>query len=747
MVQSYEKSVTLHLEKSIIYIKKLKTMFPKTMRRFFFIQMLLSMMAIGVYAQKTVYIPNEWRNPWPSDSLLYKESDPDNQYTWSKSRSVESENVIVFWDKGYGTKKPSESPSAYRVDEQDLLQKCEAFYDLEINQLGFVDPQNSNLSKYKIMVLLNHTTDWVCYGGGYDYQISALWLGPSACKPVGHSVAHEVGHSFHYMCYAEHSGHKDSQTDNTGFHLRCGNGQTIWEQTAQWQAAQSYPSEMFSQSIGIFRKSHNLAFSHEWHRYQSYWLHYYLCEHYNDITTVAQVWNQPMTGQTQGNATDFNQALMKLKGLNAKDLFRLYYDYASHCVTWDLDACRSYGQAFVGDFDYRCVALGDTAYQVALSSAPEASGFNVIPLAVPAEGTLVTTRFTALPAASKLAQGDPAEMMNGDAQWVKTSRTTYVRPSNAAKRGFRLGYVALLNDGSRQYVQQDSIYCEGNTESSCEVSITIPADTKQLWLVVLPAPTSYVAHKWDDNSSNDGQWPYRFQVEGTTLGDRAQVYVAPVIDGREVADITFTYDVYLPQLNSYDPVAVNVSGQAQAMLGTAFQMQPTDIASKLQAWATGGPGAGKMMFYAMNPRTQALVNRQSTANGYGHWFNASGVVIEYASGVLYSEFQPSSLSFNIGQKPGAVAQGQDCTFGQLLRYKSSDGKEALARFIFRVLITNIDSGFSLVSIDYNAPTAIKGVLSAQNAGHHGIYDLQGRKLGKGLHGLTIVDGKKVLVSY
>ena len=35
-------------------------------------------------AQKTVYIPNEWRNPWPSDSLLYKESDPDNKYTWSK---------------------------------------------------------------------------------------------------------------------------------------------------------------------------------------------------------------------------------------------------------------------------------------------------------------------------------------------------------------------------------------------------------------------------------------------------------------------------------------------------------------------------------------------------------------------------------------------------------------------------------------------------------------------------------------
>ena len=429
------------------------------MKRVISLLMLLSLTAIGMYAQKTVYIPNEWRNPWPSDSLLYAESDPDNKYTWSKSRSVESDNVIVFWDKGYGTKKPSESPSAYKVDEQDLLQKCEAFYDLEINKLGFVDPVNSNLSKYKVMVLMNQTTDWVCFGSGYDYQVSALWLSPSTCKPVGHSVAHEVGHSFHYMCYSEHSGHKDSQTDNTGFHLPCGSGQTILEQTAQWQAAQSYPSEMFSQSIGIFRKSHNLAFSHEWHRYQSYWLHYYLCQHYNDITTVAQVWNQPMTGQTSGSATDFNQALMKLKDLDAKGLFRLYYDYAARCATWDFDACAPYRNPYIGDFDYRCVALGDTAWQVALASAPQASGFNIIPLKVPAVGTTITTSFTALPAYSKLANGDPAEMLNGDARWTKSSRASYIRPSNYARRGFRLGFVALLHDGTRQYLTEVSLYC------------------------------------------------------------------------------------------------------------------------------------------------------------------------------------------------------------------------------------------------------------------------------------------------
>ena len=164
------------------------------MKRILTTALLLTSMVMGAWAQgKTVYIPEEWRNR--TDTLLYKEDDPDNKYTWSKSRSVESDNVIVLWDKGYGATLPSKSASAYRVDEQDLLKKCEEFYDLEINRLGFVDPVKSNLAKYKVMVLLNHTTDWVCYGGGYDFQISALWLGPSACKPVGHSVASGRPHS------------------------------------------------------------------------------------------------------------------------------------------------------------------------------------------------------------------------------------------------------------------------------------------------------------------------------------------------------------------------------------------------------------------------------------------------------------------------------------------------------------------------------------------------------------------------
>ena len=321
------------------------------MKRFFTFAMLLMAFIGSNMAQKTVYIPYEWRTA-RTDTLLYSESDPENKYTWSKTRSIESDNVIIFWDKYYGSTAPNKLSSSnfYYVDINDLLKKCEAFYDLEINKLGFVDSQTSNLAKYKVMVLMNHTQTWTCYGGGYDFMVSALWLNPSTCKPVGHSVAHEVGHSFHYMCFAEHSGHKDSSTDGTGFHLAVGNGQTIWEQTAQWQANQSYPDLMFSQSYSMFRYTHNYAFTHEWHRYQSYWFLYYLCQHYNDIRTVADVWNQPMTG-----AIDFNQALMALKGLSASELYALYFDYAMHCVTWDYEVCKPYREAFIGDFTYRCV--------------------------------------------------------------------------------------------------------------------------------------------------------------------------------------------------------------------------------------------------------------------------------------------------------------------------------------------------------------------------------------------------------
>ena len=702
-----------------------------------------------VAAQKTVYIPASWS--YDATTQEYTEGgNPDLQ--WSFNRSKQSENCIVFWQKGFGSNPKTSSPS---FDVDAVLKVAETCYALNVGTLGF---SNSNmLTKYKLMILMNYTTDWVCYGGGYDFECSALWIGPSAVSPAGHSLAHEVGHSFHYMCYAEASGynHNSSPTDNTGFHLSCGNGQAIWEQTAQWQANQAYPELMYSQSMGIFRNSHNYAFSHEWHRYQSYWFHYYLCQHYNDITTVAQVWKQPMKNQSQGNGSDFNEALMALKGLSPSELYKLYFDYACRLVTWDLDVCAPYRDPYIGGFEYRCVLTDDDEYQVALASCPQSTGFNVIPLNVPAAGTEIVTHFTGVNVGAALLDNDPGEYLNGDSRYVTFDTRHYVNGGTRSARGFRVGYVALMQDGTRRYFAEDTIYNQGIKNVTDDITMTVPEGVSRLWLVVVPSLKTYYRHKWDDTIEADDMWPYKFSIEGTDLSSSALVYASPTIDDREIADITFTYDVTIPyDSQNYTGTSITISGRAAAALGTAFQLQPSSIGSKLQTWSANGPTNNRIMFYATTP-SGTLSQSGSTANGYGHWFNASGVVCEYASGYLYSELTSSSLTFYVGQYPARLTQGQTYVISQALRYRKNLTHYANARFIFNVTVGNTSSA-TLRSIDYDDPTVgIEGIENESLRMKNDIYDLNGRCIfSSSLHhaitpslpkGIYIKGGKKIVV--
>ena len=712
------------------------------MKRIFNLAILLMAFGAQALAQKTVYIPDEWK--W--NSSLYAENDPDGTHTWSKSRSVENDDIVIFWDNGY-TMKPNELSKSdfYYIDLEDLMAKCQGFYDLEYQQLGFVDTLTTNLNKYKMMVLLLHTSEWSCYGSGYDFEINALWVNPAPCHPVGHSVAHEVGHSFHYMCYAEATGHnhQSSSTIGTGFHLPVGNGQTIWEQTAQWQANQSYPELMYDQSIGVFRNSHNYAFTHEWHRYQSYWFHYFLCQYYNDITTIAQVWNQRMTG-----AVDFNQSLMALKDLSVRDLYKLYFDYACRCATWDFDACAPYRAPYIGDFGYRCVLTDDGDYQVALASCPQSTGFNVIPLQIPAAGTEVTTHLTALAVGASLLDQDPGQYLDGDTRFVTSDNRHYINGGARASRGFRMGYVALMQDGERRYFSEDSIYGQGTKNNVTEdYSFTVPEGTSQLWLVISPALKTYVQHKWDESINGDDMWPYRFSLEGTDIGTRATVYAAPTIDGRSIGDVSYTYDVSFPvDAVGYSGTTATVSGQALATLGTAFQLELDKISSKMQAWSLQGPSNGRIMLYAVNP-DGTLAQSGSTANGYGHWFNASGIVCPYADGYIYSELATGNWTFYLGQYPGRCAEGSSYTVRQALRYRKNAREYAQANFTFNITVGGNAPSVSLRSIDYANPytEGIQATLTDGLTGTSEVYDLQGHRLTEPQRGLNIIDGRKVVV--
>lgn len=683
----------------------------------------LLLVPIGIRAAKTVYIPDSW--VYNNSTQEYTE-DNDTNKQWSFNRCQQSDNCIVFWAKGFGNNPKTASIS---FDPDDVLTVAEAAYAKNITELGF--SCSNMLNKYKLMILVSYTNDWVCYGGGYDFEVSALWIGPSAVNPAGHSLAHEVGHSFHYMCYAEAANysHSSSSSINTGFHLACGNGQAIWEQTAQWQANQSYPGEMFAQSYPLFGNNANYAFSHEWMRYQSYWFHYYLAQYYNDITTVAQVWKQPMTGQSNGSATDFCQALMANKNLSASQFYALYFDYAMRCATFDFDVAASYRDNYIGKFDYHAVQLATNKYQVAYQSAPQSTGFNVIELHVPSSsGSTITTKFTALTHGCALADGDPGTYNNGVANAsVSANVTNYNSAGTASYRGFRVGYVFLKSDGTRQYYNDNTVHCTGTAETTENISTTVPSNTSRIFLVVAPALTTYVRHPWDDDISNDDQWPYQFELEGTTAKSVTPYIKEPdftkIIDGRDIADVTLTYNVVLPPTDGYDGTTVNVgTGSSANALATAFQMEVSDIFNQAVTYAANQSN-GTIMEYAVSSDGTLQSVAKSTNGDFGHWFQANGTATNYSnSTVAFAEWTKSSMSVNIGQYPSANSNGTTRTIREALVYKNSSGQTARATFVFNITFQSDVTAYAyLADIDYTEPektytVTYSGRTVAQGAG-------------------------------
>jgi hypothetical protein len=298
--------------------------------------------------------------------------------------------------------------------------------------------------------------------------------------------------------------------------------------------------------------------------------------------------------------------------------------------------------------------------------------------------------------------------------------------ANRLHNGFRLGYVALLADGTRCYLHADSVYSAGQVSQPVKVAVTVPEGTVRLWLIVVPTPSKYYQHRWDERTSTDDMWPYRFQLDGTDLSSDATVYAEPTLDGRPVADATFIYDVSFPSSQTTFPaIDITIGGHAVQTLGTAFQLQPSAIAGKMQKYSAAGPTAGHIMFYAATP-TGSLLSSGSTANGYGHWFAADGSVINYPNGSVYSEFDAASLTFTLGQQPGRCRNGDTYTIAQALRYRPSNGEEAKALFVFNIRIDNQIAHAELKQADY-IPAIVTSVTADDKASSTGIYDLSGRQ--------------------
>lgn len=382
-----------------------------------------------------------------------------------------------------------------RVDIDNLLLKAEEFYAQNVEKLRFIA-----LDDYKIQIYLLYQKEWLATGAGYDDKVGALWVNPSTCKPVGSTIAHEIGHCFQYMIYCDKL--KNNLTSNmlTGFrygHEGSKGGNTFWEQCAQWQSFQTYPYEAFADyNMDVWFKNNHRAFENEWMRYQSYWYLYYISEKHG-VTAISDIWK---------NSNKPEDSISAYKRLFLNDDTNLLndelYDYASKMASFDIESIKTYGEKWLDKYKTTLYSAGDGYMQVAYESCPSQTGFNVINIENPKANEKIKIDFSALPQGASLSSEDPGNYM------VEEKIAGNVKAYNITKdlkASYRYGFVTLLNTGER-------IYSPMNKEATKTIELNVPENAKSIYFVVSTGTETYYPHPWNEDERDDIQLPYKIRI-------------------------------------------------------------------------------------------------------------------------------------------------------------------------------------------------------------------------------------------
>ncbi len=538
------------------------------------------------------YCPGTWNDGF--------EKGPDNMLRsdakWSWFRSKQSEHFFVFWEAGFGSDpNSSDLPDGMRVDIDDLLQKAEQFYKTNVTTLKMAETGQgkSMLDKYKMEIYLLYQTEWLATGSGYDNTIGALWVNPSTCQPVGSVIAHEIGHSFQYQVSADKlltgEGHETDYGMDCGFRYGFGpngrGGCAYWEQCAQWQSFQDYPEVTFYDSFYAWQQNFHRHFNHEWMRYASVYFQYYFTEKHG-IEAYGRIWKESKFPE------DPLQTYMRLYcGNDLQTFYDDYAEYAQKVLTYDFKAIHSYADDNAKAFKTQMFKVGDK-FRPAYSACPGTTGFNAIQLNVPAAGTTVKASLAALPVGSELAADDPGEQKNGDNQVVGNVKK-YNSQSNKTAN-YRFGFVAIKNGEAIEYGKLTK-GAEGEAE------MTVPAGTDKLYLLVVATPDTYNRHEWNDDESDDEQWPYEVSFSGTGVSG----YI-DVDENADPKDVSLSFDLACDaSLDTYELGRIDfASTDALEKIAQAFAMQPATLAGStlpIAANTEQKPAEGKIAFGLQQP--------------------------------------------------------------------------------------------------------------------------------------------------
>ncbi len=403
------------------------------------------------------------------------------------AHSLESEHFAVFWDARFGENPAYIHIGSYTCSAYDVLTIAEKCWDTYVGELGFLEVGKSTTDDYKIQLYIPYQTEWRADASGTD-GVSGGKTGLGHFNPWaatargGHTIAHEVGHTFQYLVSADlgmtHGFNYGYGTDASG-----GNG--WWECCADWQAYKIFPDRQFTDGEyfeGYLPLCH-LNFMHEDMRYQNCFFQDYWCmKHGKDF--IGRMWRE------SNKPEDPIQAYQRICRLSYDAFCLEQMEGCMRMATWDIDGVRQAAAHRIGQFkNYLKVADQATGtYQIDVDHCPQNFGFNICNMKKVSAGTTVKAHFKGIAGADGYRK-------------VQVSRA-----------GWRYAFVARMSNGERIYgdiVADD----EGTAE------LTIPQDKGNcvnLFFVVMGAPKTYWRHAWDDNAANDEQWPYQVSFEETT---------------------------------------------------------------------------------------------------------------------------------------------------------------------------------------------------------------------------------------
>ena len=411
----------------------------------------------NITAQETYHFPEGKQIYIPED--LKNNDFTDDNSEWSYYRMAYTDNIVIFWQKGFGhdlASPPQLEGHDMSVDLDNLMQKLEYFYAFYRDKLKFVLP-GSKSEKYRMMVMLNYSLEGTAYGGDYDNEIGALWIAPNRVKDKTlNCIAHELGHSFQSQIMADHAG-------------EAWGGGGIFEMTSQWMLWNVNPDWVTDENYHWkgFIEHFNKRFLDGENIYHSpYVLEYWSYKH--GITVMGDLFREGKRGE------DPAQTYMRMFNLSLSQMADEMYDCYSRLLTFDLPRVKATHKQYACELITK-VDSNTEGKQITIrpaeGKAPGTYGFNVIEL--PVKGGKQTVQF----------KGEKADNI-----------------------GYRYGIVLVDGDNNPTYLP-----CYSDIQK--KIKFKPAKTTKRAFLVVVGCPTEkYEPFTWGRRGQQQEELVYNYEI-------------------------------------------------------------------------------------------------------------------------------------------------------------------------------------------------------------------------------------------